>query len=303
MAVALSWASWLCGAALSGGVVSWSEIACDWIVVAVESTTGKDHKCNSNVFNKCHCNGVGRGVFLVSEYEARALRHKVVCSLTPKGMYPGWEFLSVNPTFDLGLRGSEDVRYPIAEETCQGGDLMDVNADTDDWSTSSLQTHWKARRHSRLAPVQSAGVEEDPWGVFEDPSPIRITLSTATPAKSHFSQAARALVVFKSARNTTGAHTASEGSTPHRIVSSPQAVHVQSKVGMTKEEVAEMENEEERKQVVTIVVKSERFVRLKLHPRTYLTMLDSTGRDEGVFSLIRDWFRDYCYKGPKTQVN
>ncbi|KAI0273944.1 hypothetical protein BGY98DRAFT_105915 [Russula aff. rugulosa BPL654] len=164
----------------------------------------------------------------------------------PRGMQLGTQKRSVPGALPGGL----------AEEARWGDDLMDVNADADDWN------------EFESAPAESGGInavgvgwhgasdDEDPWAAFEDPAPppvpIPVTELTSppvpatpstpavTPARTLSIQAARP------SRVALASPAASERATSP--VASP--VSVPSTAGMTKEEkAAEMaRRKEERKQ-------------------------------------------------------
>ena len=185
----------------------------------------------------------------------------VVIGSKPKGMQLGSHKTS-GGVFPGGLGGEEEVRWD--------GDLMDVNADADDWSTytPSLTKTQQLIKLLLIDAFESAPpAAEDPWGAFEDPTPppvpipvteltsassSTLTLSPAARTNSHTAQQlARpsriaALTPSTSPRSTPLASPApsSEGGAPTPLQASP-------KVGMTKEEkAAEMaRRKEERKQV------------------------------------------------------
>ena len=185
----------------------------------------------------------------------------------PRGMQLGTQTRSVPGALPGGL----------AEEARWGDDLMDVNADADDWSTclhpsrlyNSLIVLYTPTDEFESAPAESGGInavgvgwhgasdDEDPWAAFEDPAPppvpIPVTELTSppvpaapstpavTPARTLSIQAARP------SRVALASPAASERATSP--VASP--VSVPSTAGMTKEEkAAEMaRRKEERKQV------------------------------------------------------
>src|SRR6266404_4695739 len=165
-----------------------------------------------------------------------------------------------------------------------GGDLMDVNADADDWSTylylptyNHLICPTPADEFESGPPESgstnavglgwAASDDEDPWGAFEDPAPppvpIPVTELTspaptmATPARMHAARPARvaALSPSPSAASPRTIPSASpvpsESTVALSTASSPAQAQAQSRVGMTKEEkAAEMaRRKEERKQV------------------------------------------------------
>ncbi len=167
-----------------------------------------------------------------------------------------------------------------------GGDLMDVNADADDWSTYLYLPTYNhlicptPADEFESAPPESgstnavglgwaASDDEDPWAAFEDPAPPPIPIpvteltsppvpatplpSIVTPARTLSAQAARssrvaALSPSPSPRGTPQASpaTSERATSPVASPASPP-----STAGMTKEEkAAEMaRRKEERKQV------------------------------------------------------
>ena len=167
----------------------------------------------------------------------------------------------------------------LTEEARWDGDLMDVNADADDWSTYPTPRLEITNKHTNQslyldafesAPTPNvvgtvwggttAGDDEDPWGAFEDPTPPPVPIPvteltsssppTVTAARTSSARPARvaALTPSSSPRASPLASPAMSEGTALPIPASP----VPGKVaGMTKEEkAAEMaRRKEERKQV------------------------------------------------------
>jgi len=152
----------------------------------------------------------------------------------------------------------------LAEDVRWDGDLMDVDADADDWNAFE-----SAPVHSGGPNAVGAGWgtvttadDEDPWGAFEDPAPPPVPIPvteltssplTVTPARTPSAQTARparvaALSPSSSPRTTPLASPAPSEGAAFPTASSPSSVP--SKAGMTKEEkAAEMaRRKEERKQ-------------------------------------------------------
>ncbi|KAH9062370.1 armadillo-type protein [Lactarius vividus] len=174
----------------------------------------------------------------------------------PKGLQLGAQKAALSSVLPGGL--ADEVRWD--------GDLMDLNADADDWNAFES------------APAQSGSGwggtadNEDPWGAFEEPPPPPVPIpvteltspamaSTVTPARTHSTQTAwparvAALSPSPSPRSTPLASPApSEGALSTAL--SP----VSSKVGMTKEEkAAEMaRRKEERKQRIAQLKEQKKY--------------------------------------------
>jgi SCY1-like protein 1 len=177
----------------------------------------------------------------------------------------------------------------LAEEARWGGDLIDVNADADDWSTclnlSSLYNHqfvlYSPADEFESAPAESGGTnavgvgwhgasyDEDPWAAFEDPAPPRVPISVTeltsppvpatpsasvvTPARTLSAQAARPSRVAALSPSPSPRRTPLASPATSECATSPvvSPASAPSTVGMTKEEkAAEMaRRKEERKQV------------------------------------------------------
>ncbi|KAH9037090.1 armadillo-type protein [Lactarius pseudohatsudake] len=133
------------------------------------------------------------------------------------------------------------------------GDLMDLNADAEDWT----------RQHSRVAVGEGTADDEDPWGAFEEPPPPPVPIpvteltspaaiaSMVTPARTHSTQAPRPARVAALSPSPSPRSTPLASPAPSEGAALPTALSpVPSKVGMTKEEkAAEMaRRKEERKQ-------------------------------------------------------
>ncbi|KAH9044179.1 armadillo-type protein [Lactarius hengduanensis] len=146
----------------------------------------------------------------------------------------------------------------LANEVRWDGDLMDLNADAEDWNAFES------------APAPSGGGwggtadDEDPWGAFEEPPPPPVPIpvteltspamaSTVTPARTHSTQAPRPARVAALSPSPSPRSTPLASPAPNEGAALPTALSpvLPSKVGMTKEEkAAEMaRRKEERKQV------------------------------------------------------
>ncbi|KAI9510088.1 armadillo-type protein [Russula earlei] len=152
----------------------------------------------------------------------------------------------------LGTHKASQTALPgeLAEEARWGGDLMDVNADEDDWN--GFESATTEFGDSNLIGMGRGSVpdDEDPWAAFEDPAPppvpIPVTELTSLPIPP--SAPARGLA-------TQGARLprlAAQSPSPSPLATSPVAspASVPSTAGMTKEEkAAEMaRRKDERKQ-------------------------------------------------------
>ncbi|KAH8997699.1 armadillo-type protein [Lactarius hatsudake] len=144
----------------------------------------------------------------------------------------------------------------LTDEMRWDGDLMDLNADADDWNAFES------------APTQSGGGwggtadDEDPWGAFEEPPPPAVPIpvteltspamaSMVTPARMHSTPVARPARVAALSPSPSPRSTPLASPAPSEGAALPTALSpVPSKVGMTKEEkAAEMaRRKEERKQ-------------------------------------------------------
>ena len=183
----------------------------------------------------------------------------------PKGMQLGsHKAIGVLPG-GLGL-GEEEVRWD--------GDLMDVNADADDWSTypPPSHTHSPNPQLSKIpllfidAFESAAPHDEDPWGAFEDPAPPPIpipvteltnassTLTLSPAARMHTQSAARPSRIVALTPSTSPRSTPLASPAPSSEGGPTTPLHASPKVGMTKEEkAAEMaRRKEERKQVRSV---------------------------------------------------
>ncbi|KAH9060345.1 armadillo-type protein [Lactarius deliciosus] len=149
----------------------------------------------------------------------------------PKGLQLGAHKASSSGVLPGGL--TDEVRWD--------GDLMDLNADADDWNAFES------------APAPSGGGwggtadDEDPWGAFEEPPPAPVPI----PARMHSTQAARPARVAALSPSPSPRSTPLASPAPNEGAALPTALSpVPSKVGMTKEEkAAEMaRRKEERKQ-------------------------------------------------------
>ena len=186
----------------------------------------------------------------------------------PKGMQLGsHKAIGVLPG-GLGL-GEEEVRWD--------GDLMDVNADADDWSTYPPPSHTHSpnlQTHSFFSifidAFESAPHDEDPWGAFEDPAPPPVpipvteltnassssTLTLSPAARTHTQPPARPSRIVALTPSTSPRSTPLASPAPSSEGGATTPLHASPKVGMTKEEkAAEMaRRKEERKQVRSVLL-------------------------------------------------
>ena len=200
----------------------------------------------------------------------------------------------------------------LAEEERWGGDLMDVNADADDWSTSLplfqdcthqliLLSHTD---EFESAPAESGGAnavggwrgasdDEDPWAAFEDPAPPPVSIpvteltsppvpatppaSVLTPARTLVTQARPSRVAALSRSPSPRVTPLASPATNERATSPVSfPASVPGTAGMTKEEkAAEMaRRKEERKQV-----RSQSFV------SSVVDVADDAGRIQRIAQL------------------
>ncbi|KAI0248190.1 hypothetical protein BJV78DRAFT_832963 [Lactifluus subvellereus] len=156
----------------------------------------------------------------------------------------------------------------LAEEARWGGDLIDVDADADDWNAFESAPAESSGPNAVAVGWGGAPDDEDPWGAFEDPAPppapIPVTeLTSPLPPAGHpppalTAPSARTLAVHvgRPPRVAALSPSASPRATPlaspapSERAASPGASPAPSTGGMTKEEkAAEMaRRKEERKQ-------------------------------------------------------
>ncbi|KAH9963766.1 hypothetical protein BC827DRAFT_87758 [Russula dissimulans] len=151
----------------------------------------------------------------------------------------------------------------LAEEARWGGDLMDVNADEDDWN--EFESAPAESGDSNALGMGRSGVadDEDPWAAFEDPAPPPVPIpvteltsppvpspptSVVAPVRTLAAQAAHSPRVSSHSPSSSPRLSHAPSERAKSLVASPPSVP--STAGMTKEEkAAEMaRRKEERKQ-------------------------------------------------------
>jgi len=159
--------------------------------------------------------------------------------------------------------GSIALPGGLAEEARWGGDLMDVNADEDDWNEFESAPAESGNFNALEIGRSGATDDEDPWAAFEDPAPTPVPIpvteltsppvpspptSVAAPVRTLAAQAAHSPRV--SSLSASSSPRASHALSERAISPVASPASVPSTAGMTKEEkAAEMaRRKEERKQ-------------------------------------------------------